>query len=81
MQIPNYLWQNILATLFCCLPLGIVGIIKSTKVDTLVSIGNIEEAKRASEEAAKWLKYNLILGGVSVVLYIMFMVFGAIASS
>lgn len=36
-NVPNHLVMSILCTLFCCLPLGIVGIINAAKVNGLVA--------------------------------------------
>ncbi|WP_103067949.1 CD225/dispanin family protein [Aquimarina sediminis] len=66
----NYLVESILATLFCCLPLGIVAIINASKVNSAFDSGNIEEAQKASSEAKKWMKYAIIAGVVGIVLYI-----------
>ena len=46
-NIPNYLWQSIVVTLFCCLPFGIPAIVYAAKVDTLKAQGNIAEAMAA----------------------------------
>jgi len=59
-NIPNYLaWSitsTILATCLCC-PLGllgIVGIVFSSKVNSLLNQGDIEGARRASNTAKTW---------------------------
>ncbi|MDY8138973.1 CD225/dispanin family protein [Aquimarina sp. 2201CG5-10] len=71
----NYLVESILATLFCCLPLGIVAIIHASKVNSAYDSGNHEEAQRASDDAKKWMKYAVISGIVVTVLYLI-LVFG-----
>jgi len=75
----NWLIESILVTLLCCLPLGIVGIVYATKVDTLWTTGQREEALRASKEAGKWVKIGAISGFVIIVLYIIFIFFGIFA--
>jgi hypothetical protein len=50
-QIPNYLWQAICVTLFCCLPFGIVAIIYAAKVDGLLTAGDYVGAQSASNSA------------------------------
>lgn len=47
----NYLIWSILTTVLCCLPLGIVGIIFSVKVDGLWSAGDYNGAIQAAERA------------------------------
>src|SRR5437868_10801976 len=75
----NHLVAAILTTLFCCLPLGIVAIVKSSQVNSLWSAGDYQGAMRASEEAKTWWKRALIIGiivnVVGIVLYILFVVF------
>ncbi|MEA5128830.1 MAG: CD225/dispanin family protein [Proteiniphilum sp.] len=50
----NWLWQSILATLFCCIPFGVVGIIYAAKVDSLYFNGKYEESERMSRKARMW---------------------------
>lgn len=65
-NIPNYLWQSIVVTLLCCLPLGIPAIIFSAKVNGLVTAGQIEEAKKASSQAKMWCWISFGLGLVAI---------------
>lgn len=58
----NWLVESILATLFCCLPLGIVGIINAAKVNSTYDAGDVAGALKASGEAKKWTKLAFILG-------------------
>ena len=68
----TWLLESILVTLFCCLPLGIVGIINAANVSSKYEAGDIEGAKKASQEAAKWTKYGFIAGIIVIVLYLGF---------
>jgi len=80
-KIPNYLIWAILCTLCCCLPGGIVSIVYSTKVDSLVGAGDIEGARDASNKAKLWA---MISGGVGLVvngLLMAFMLFGIMAGA
>ena len=63
-QTPPKTWlvESILATLFCCLPFGIVGIVNATKVETKFHAGDIDGATIASENARKWTIISFILG-------------------
>jgi hypothetical protein len=61
-DVPNYLVQAVLVTLCCCLPLGIVAIIKASQVNGFSARGDYEGAVRASEEAKKWCWIAFILG-------------------
>ena len=50
----TWLVESILATLLCCLPFGIAGIVNATKVDTLYINGDYEQAVIRSNNARKW---------------------------
>ena len=47
----SFLVWSILSTVLCCLPLGIVAIVYSSKVDGLWSQGLYDEAEKASKNA------------------------------
>ena len=53
-NVPNYLWQSIVVTVFCCLPFGVVAIVKASKVDTLVKAGDYNSAVESSNSAKTW---------------------------
>lgn len=75
----NWLVESILVTILCCLPLGIVGIINATKVETLWNSGQKDAALKASQEAAKWVKIGAIVALVCWVLYFILIFFGIMA--
>ena len=56
----NLIWA-ILVTIFCCLPLGIVAIVKASSVDSLYYSGHYYEAVRASRAAASWCGWIVLL--------------------
>lgn len=76
----NYLIWSVLVTLFCCLPLGIVAIIKSTSVDSAYNAGNHEAAQAAAADAKKWCIIGAVCGAIAGVLYGLLAVVGVIAS-
>lgn len=84
-QVPNNLVWAILATLFCCLPTGIVSIIHAAKVDGLAAAGNLAEAQAAADNAKKWAWYSVagwVLQIVLVVIYVVFVIgAGALAGA
>lgn len=61
-QPDNYLVWSILVTLFCCLPLGIVAIVKSTQVSGLWAQGRYAEAQAAADSAKKFTMWSAIAG-------------------
>jgi hypothetical protein len=64
----NLVWA-ILCTVLCCLPLGIVAIIKAASVEKLWSQGRHEEAQKASDDAKKYSIWGAVCAGVFVILY------------
>jgi hypothetical protein len=71
----SYLVWSILATLFCCLPFGIVAIINAAKVDSAWAQGNHVEAVERSAAAKKWAIRSLLACVAVGVLYVIAMVF------
>lgn len=72
----NYLVFAIISTVLCCLPLGIVSIIHSTKVDNLWNSGQHAEAKIAADKAKQFAMYAAIAGVVVIGLYLILVVAG-----
>ncbi len=66
----TWLIESILVTVLCCLPLGIVGIVNASKVESRYYAGDIEQANHYSREAGKWTKIGLYVGIAFLVLYI-----------
>lgn len=64
----TWLLESILATLFCCLPFGIIGIVNAVRVNSLHDQTLYEESQRASANAKRW---TLIAFGIGV-LYLVF---------
>ncbi|MBC7827670.1 MAG: CD225/dispanin family protein [Chitinophagaceae bacterium] len=73
----NYLVFAIITTVLCCLPLGIVSIIHSTKVDNLWNAGQYEQAKTASNQAKQFAIYAAIAGVVVGGIYLIMVAAGA----
>lgn len=71
----TYLVESILVTMFCCMPLGIVGIVNAAKVESRFYAGDIEGAKRASEEAEKWTKIGFWIGIIVAFVYVIVLLF------
>ncbi|RDC54711.1 CD225/dispanin family protein [Pedobacter chinensis] len=73
----NWLVESILVTIFCCLPLGIAGIVNAANVNSKYAIGDYAGAQAASAAAAKWTKIGFFIGiGVYVLYFIFFFVLG-----
>jgi interferon-induced transmembrane protein len=72
MQPNNNLVWAILVTVFCCLPLGIVSIVKATQVSGLWAQGQYAEAQKAADDAKKWAMWGAIIGAVGIVLWLIY---------
>jgi hypothetical protein len=70
----TWLVESILVTILCCLPFGIAGIVNASSVESRFRSGDIEGAKRASEQAGKWTKWGFFSGIIVIGLYIIFIV-------
>ena len=77
----SYLVWGILVTVLCgCgMPLGIVSIINASKVGSAYAVGDYVGAEKASKDAKKWAIWGAVVGGVFVLLYILFVVVVAAA--
>lgn len=53
-NVPNYLVQAILVTIFCCLPFGIPAIVYAAQVNGKLEAGDLGGAIAASEKAKMW---------------------------
>jgi len=67
-DVPNYLVQAILTTVFCCLPLGIVSIVYAAQVNGKVAAGDRAGALESSRNARLWAWISFGAGLVLVVL-------------
>lgn len=71
----NHLVWAILSTVLCCLPLGIVSIIKSSQVNTLWAQGQFDAAQKSAVDAKKWAMWSAIVTlAIFVVIIIIYVV-------
>jgi hypothetical protein len=78
-HVDNKMVKAILTTLFCCLPFGVVSIVKSAEVNGKVASGDIDGAKISAAEANKWANVAMIVGLVVGVLYFLGTMVGIVA--
>lgn len=70
---PNsWLIWAILSTLLCCLPLGIVGIVYASKVDSAWYAGRYDEARAAADKAKT---FTFLSAGLALALYVIYFVY------
>lgn len=67
---PNYMVWAILSTLFCCLPLGIVSIIKASEVNTKWIAGDKMGALNSSQQAKNWAMASMLSIFIIVLIYL-----------
>ena len=75
----NYLVWAILTTLLCCMPFGIVAIVKATQVDTYWAQGNQTGAIEAANAAKKWSIVSAISAAVVWFIYLLVVVIAVLA--
>ena len=68
--IPNYLWQAIVCTVCCCIPLGIPAIVYAAQVNTKVVQGDLEGARQSSNNAKMWCWIALGAGIASTLVWV-----------
>ncbi len=67
----TWLVESILATVFCCWPLGIPAIVNAAKVEGRFNRGDIEGANEASEQAKKYMQMSFWGGLIIGVIYLL----------
>lgn len=75
----NYLVWAILTTILCCLPLGIVSIVYSSKVDGQYNSGDFAGAQDSANKAKNFAMWAAISGVIIVVLYLILVGVGVAA--
>ena len=72
-SVPNYLVPAIIS-LFCCLPLGVVGVIFAAQVNGKVAAGDTAGALDAAKKAKMFSFIAIGLGVLGIVGYVLFVV-------
>jgi hypothetical protein len=75
--IDTWLWQSIVATIFCCQPFGIVAIVFSAMAGSARDAGNWEVARQRADQARTW---TLVSVGTVLILVVGFALFAALAA-
>jgi len=77
-KVDPWLWQSIVATVLCCLPAGVVGIVFASQANSAMASGNWAEAQRKAQQAKTWTLVSVGLGVVVIVgIFVMFAMVGA----
>lgn len=80
-EIPTYLWQAIAVTVCCCLPFGIVAIVKAADVGTKMALHDYVGARASSDSARFWCWIGFGAGLLFLFGYFLLVVFGVISES
>ena len=80
-NVDTWLWQSIVATVLCCLPAGIVGIVFAAQANSAKNVGDVTTAREKARLARIWTLVSVGIGVVTILVFLVFGVFGAITSS
>lgn len=69
----NNMALAIFTTICCCLPLGIVAIIKANNVDSLYAMKQYDAAIMAANESKKWSYIGIFISIIVWIIYIVFL--------
>jgi len=72
-SVPNYLVPAIIS-LFCCLPVGIAGVIFAAQVNSKVAAGELQGAMESSKKAKMFSFIAIGLGLAGILCYVIFFV-------
>jgi len=73
MKPDNHMALAIFTTVCCCLPLGIVAIIKANSVDSLYMAKQYTAAIMAANEAKKWSYFGIFSSIIVWIIYLLFL--------
>lgn len=71
----TWTWQSIIATIFCCNLLGVVGVLNAGRAEAALRAGDIAGAREHARKARTW---TLWAAGIFVVLGVLYFLFIAI---
>jgi ribosomal protein L40E len=77
-EVPNYLVQAILATIFCCVPFGIPAIVFAAQVNGKLAAGDYAGAVETSKKAKRWCWISFWVGLGFGLIYVIFAIIGVI---
>src|SRR5579863_3098085 len=77
--VPNYLVFAILATVFCCLPLGIPAIVYAAQVNGKLQAGDLAGAQSASNNAKMWCWISFGVGLAAIGVWVLLVMIGVVS--
>ena len=67
---PTYMVWAVIATVFCCLPLGVAAIFFAAQVSTKYYARDFDGARKSSERAEIWIIASIVTGVLFNILYL-----------
>ncbi|MCL2683377.1 MAG: CD225/dispanin family protein [Bacteroidales bacterium] len=72
---PTYLWQSVVVTVFCCLPLGIVAIVFAAQVSSRWHGHDYDGAMHSSKVARNIAFFSFVIGLIVHITMLVYFVF------
>ena len=72
--VKNHMVKAVIATLCCCLPLGITSIVFASQVDAHARRGDIAAAEASAKKASMWANWSIGLAVAYLVFYVGYVV-------
>lgn len=79
--INTWLIPAVLATIFCCLPFGIVSIVFASRANSDISAGNYQQAQMNAAKAKTWFWVAFGVGFVTSTVWVIIQVILAVAAA
>lgn len=73
----TWTWQSIVATIFCCNILGVIGVLNAGRAEQAVKAGDMVAANQYASSAKKWTLWS---AGVMIVLAVLYFAFIAVVA-
>jgi hypothetical protein len=70
----TWTWQSIIATIFCCNILGVVGVLNAGRAEHAVRSGDVAAANEYAARARKWTLWSAGIMVLLIALYVVFIV-------
>ena len=77
-SVPNYLVWAILATVFCCMPLGVVAIVHAAQVNGKWQAADYDGAIETSNKAGTWCWVSFWVGLAPLIIWVLVVVFAIV---
>ena len=73
----TWTWQSIVATIFCCNLLGVVGVLNAGRAEAALRAGDVAGAREHASKARKWTLWS---AGIAIGLGLLYVAFIAVVA-